>query len=222
MLKTMPKTFLAAAAALSAVPALAHDADKPFDGPFVGVQAGWQQDNLNFTNSFDDSENGVSGGGVLVKKPSFTYGAQVGYDKLVTPSIVLGVEGSITGVTSAAQFGDAAGNAYSWSVGRTLTASARAGYRVLPKGLLYLRAGYTNASFTIDDPVASEHQNRDGVLFGIGYEHAIAGPVSARIEYDYSHFGHGDLPGIATDTAATTANGDYDRHAVTMGINFRF
>lgn len=212
----MYKLVFPAVALLCAAPVLAAPG-APFEGPFIGVQGGWQQDNLDLTTS----TGGVSAG-VLVQKPSFTYGAQVGYDHLLTPRFVLGAEGSITGVTGAHAFDDAAGNAYSLLVGRTLTASARAGFLVIPKGLVYARVGYTNASFNLGDPVGHDQKDRSGLLFGIGYEHAIAGPVSARVEYDYSHFGSGSLPGTATDIGADAASGDYDRHAVTLGVNYRF
>lgn len=212
----MFKIVFPVVAMLCAAPVLAAPA-VAFNGPFIGVQGGWQQDNLDLVTSAAGTSSGV-----LVKKPSFTYGGQIGYDHLLAPRLVVGAEGSVTGVTGSHVFGDAAGNAYSLAVGRTLTASARAGFLVLPQGLAYVRVGYTNARFNLSDPVGQNSKDRSGVLFGVGYEHAIAGPVSARVEYDYSHFGSGSLPGTATNIGADAASGDYDRHAITLGVNYRF
>jgi len=65
--------FSAMAVAAVTAPAAAQEATK-FDGPFVGVQLGWQQDRRSATSStVPPSTTRVTGDGLV-------YGGQVGYD----------------------------------------------------------------------------------------------------------------------------------------------
>ena len=101
---------------------------------------------------------------------------------------MIGVEGSVTGDTGSATGVDAGGNSYNASFGRTFDATGRVGYVVNPTGLFYGRAGWTNAQFNLTDPVQTASNTRDGYLLGVGYERTLARHLSARLEYDYSHF----------------------------------
>ena len=212
----MIKPILAAAAALVAVPALAAPA-APFNGPFVGVQGGWQQDLQRFD---------VGVGGVDYRdhnrQSGFAYGGQVGWDFRLAPRFVVGVEGSATGRTGSTDFGDGLGNAYRLKDGRTLTASARVGFLVAPETLLYARGGYTNARFIVDAPNDRAAGNRDGSVVGIGLEQALTRSVSARVEYDRSQFGHDYYDDIAASVGADNASARYRRNAVSAGVNLHF
>ena len=196
--------FAALAAAAVAAPAAAQDASA-FNGPFVGVQLGWQQDRQSLeTSTVPQTVTRASGDG-------FAYGGQIGYDATIGSNFVLGVEGSITGRTGTNRF-----PTFDLEAGRTINATARAGFLITPQSLLYARGGYSNARFDIRNPNGPS-ENRDGYLLGVGFEQSLARNVSARVEYNYSDYGNDTLPGVG---GPTTLN--YHRHAVMTGLNFRF
>jgi len=209
---------VAAVLALTAAPAFAQSSDpSPFNGFFAGVQGGWQQDRQRL----DVTDNGVLSS-ATAKKSGLSYGGQFGYDLRLTPNVVAGLEASATGRTGADNYVDGFGNSYRLKSGRTLGASARLGYLVSPGGLVYGRAGYANARFNLDTAGGRISEDRDGYVLGVGYEQVVARNVSARVEYDYSRFGSDDLPGLATNVGADSARLNYNRNAVTAGLNFRF
>jgi outer membrane immunogenic protein len=192
------------ATAAVAAPAAAQDA-RNFNGPFAGVQLGWQQDRQSLeTSTVPQTVTRASGDG-------FAYGGQIGYDATLGSSFVLGVEGSITGRTGTNRF-----PTFDLEAGRTINATARAGWLITPEGLLYARGGYSNARFNIRNPNGPA-ETRDGYLLGVGYEQILARNVSARVEYNYSNYGNDSLPGLG---GPATLN--YHRHAVMTGLNFRF
>lgn len=200
----MFKLVFAGALALAAVPALAQTADNAFNGPFVGVQAGWQQDKLNVdVNNIDFS----------AKSDGFAYGGQIGYDFRAGTSVVVGLEAALTG-----RSGDASIAGFDISTGRTINVTGRLGYLVDPQGLLYARGGYSNARFSADDGFDGGSINRDGYTIGAGYERMLGTNVSARLEYNYSNFGSEN----AVDDFNNQAEVEFDRHAITAGLNFRF
>lgn len=205
----MFKSVIAAAAILAAGPALAQTAPvEPFNGFFVGVQGGWQQDRqtLQSTTGSIVTES-------TAKSDGFSYGGQFGYDFRLSPSVVLGAEVALTG-----RSGDSNFSTFDLSQGRTISATARLGTLVGPAGLVYLRGGYANARYTLDDRISTFSENRDGYTVGAGYEQMVGQNVSARVEYNYSDFGSDQLG----TSFGNQAELDYSRHAVTAGLNFRF
>lgn len=195
--------FCAIATAALTAPAAAQDADR-FDGPFVGVQLGWQQDRRSATAGVvPPTTTRVTGDGLA-------YGGQLGYDANIGGA-VLGVEGSITGRT-----GGNGSAALDFETGPTINVTARAGLLVSPKSLLYARGGYSNARFSITNLVGNS-ESREGYTLGAGYELLLTDTISARVEYAYSNYGSDTLPGIG---GAAVIN--YRRHGVTAGFNLRF
>lgn len=211
----MFKIMFALAAVAAAAPVLAQDAPQAFNGPFVGIQGGWQQDrqSLELNNSGVISSASQS-------KSGFGYGGQIGYDFRLSPTVVLGAEVDLTGRTGRSNIGGTAG--YDLKQGRTIAATARLGYLVQPEGLLYVRGGYSNARFTLSDATGSDSTNRDGYQIGVGYEQQLRQNVSARVEYAYSGYGRTNVFDLAQNIGATDANVKYTRNAVTAGLNFRF
>jgi outer membrane immunogenic protein len=212
----MFKSIFAAAAVLVAAPALAQGAAETFNGPFVGIQGGWQQDRQTLRATDLGLESRATN-----KNDGFAYGGQIGYDFRLSPSAVLGAEVAVTGRTGDGLLDDGV-DSVSLSQGRTISATARLGYLVSPEGLAYVRGGYANAQFKIDDGIDEISQDRDGFTVGAGYEQMLAQNVSARLEYNYSDFGKDDLPFIAAGLGVDNAELKYRRHAVTAGLNFRF
>jgi outer membrane immunogenic protein len=197
--------FALLAGAALAAPAVAQDAAKNFNGPVIGAQLGWQQDRQSLTTSTVPPTTARASGDGLA------YGGQAGWDFQVGSSAVLGLEASITGRTGSNRF-----PTFDLEAGRTINATARAGWLITPEGLLYARGGYSNARFNIRNP-AGASETRDGYLIGAGYEHMLAKNVSARVEYNYADYGNDNLPGIGGG-----ARLNYHRHAVMTGVNVRF
>jgi outer membrane immunogenic protein len=191
------------AAAAIAGPAAAQDAPN-FNGPYVGVQLGWQQDRQSLVTGT------VPPVTARAKGDGFAYGGQIGYD-FNLGSAVVGIETSLTGRTGTNNF-----PTFDLEAGRTINVTGRAGFLVSPDGLLYARGGYSNARFNIVNPVGPA-ETRDGWTVGAGYEHVLGRNVSARLEYNYADYGDDLLPGVGGG-----ARLNYHRHAVMTGLNFRF
>lgn len=204
----MFKFVFASALALAAVPTLAADA---FNGPYVGIQGGWQQDRQTVRLT----TNGVTARATN-RNSGVAYGGQIGYDLRLSPGTVLGAEVALTGRSGSGTLDDGIGPV-DISQGRTIAATARLGYLIDPQGLLYVRGGYANTRFTVDDGFGADSGNRDGFTAGAGYERMLGSNVSARLEYAYSDFGSEDLAGIVD-----RADLKFNRHAVTAGLNYRF
>ena len=199
----MLKSAIMAAAMLVAVPALAQEAPDNFNGPFVGIQGGWQQDRQALV------QNGMTGANT--KADGFAYGGQAGYDFRMGANVVLGAEVSLTGRTGKANYAN-----FDYTQGRTINANARLGYLIMPRGLVYARGGYSNARFTLEDSFGRGSYNRGGYMIGAGYEQILSRNISARLEYGYSDFGS------KVFFTSSLTNLDYSRHAVMAGVNYRF
>jgi outer membrane immunogenic protein len=201
------KRIVSSAAAIALAMGLGTAASaEPFNGPFVGVQAGWNQDDL----ATPSTELGT----VLVDRSqdAFTGGVFAGYDHKVNPRVVLGAEAGIQFGIDDSVVRDTGTSLVTLDPKRAIDLSGRAGYLVTDNTLLYARGGYTNARIktSIDDAAgfSSATENRDGWLVGGGVEHALSDNVSARLEYRYSDLSEGD--------------GKFDRHQALFGISYRF
>jgi len=209
----MLKFAIASLVFLVAGPVVAEEAPDSFSRIFAGLQAGWQQDRQTLGGATTSNGSNSSSG--------LAYGGQVGVDFRFTSALVVGAEVAFTGRTGSGVL-DLAGNPYNVGQGRTIAATGRLGVLVSPLDLIYLRGGYANANYTLDDGTNPQiSANRDGYMIGAGFERWLADSISARIEYGYSDFGSdGFFGGIAAPN--TVAELHYRRHAVTMGMNFRF
>ena len=212
--------FAAVAAVLAAAPVAAAPGDvAAFSGPFVGIQGGWQQDRLSLTST-DGFGNYAYG---HRNADGFAYGGQIGYDYRLPSNLVLGGEVAVTGKTGHDNLIDSFGNLTSERYGRTVDVTGRLGIVFGPYGGLgYVRGGYSNTRILLTDPVARNGYDRDGYTVGAGYEQGITRHVSARLEYDYSDYGHGDAGPTAADYGLAGANERLHRNAVTVGLNYHF
>ncbi|ETI63324.1 hypothetical protein C100_13185 [Sphingobium sp. C100] len=177
-----------------------------FDGPFVGVQSGW--------NSYEvrNVETPLGVAAINDDQQSFTAGVYAGFDHRLTDRVVLGVEGSLDTTNDDRLHGSTISGSYTLDPKYSFDLTARAGFLVTPATLVYARAGYTNArveTMVADDAgTASETHNQDGWLLGGGMERQLTEKVSARMEYRYSDLSEGD--------------GKFDRHRVLAGLSYHF
>lgn len=192
--------------ALIAVGTAAPAAAQPFEGPYVGAQAGWSQNKLGSVETdlgiatIDDSRDAA------------TAGIFFGYNLQPTGKVVLSAEGAVNfgfddGLSRSQKDASAAINPeYGFDVG------VRAGYLVTDKTLVYARGGYENIRTRVQildlyGPRRGK-DNLDGWSVGGGVERAVTDRLSARLEYRYSDLGGGETR--------------WDRHQVLAGVAWHF
>lgn len=151
----------AALAAGFAAPAMAQD-NAAFTGFHVEAIVGYDNVDLSGVKNPD---------GVL-------YGIGAGYDVAVG-GVVLGIEADATDSTS--KFKLAGPDV---ETDRDLYIGGRLG-TVVGSGLLYVKAGYTNARL---EQNGFGGANGDGVRAGLGYEYALSGKSFVKVEYRYSNY----------------------------------
>ena len=218
MRKLVLTALAASTAAVVATPALAQSGG-PFDGPRIGVIAGY--DGLRPGRGADSdisSDNGADG---------FLYGVDAGYDHQMG-RFVLGAEGEISGSTAKTADDPDTTDALGYGrvkAGRDLYAGVRAGYLVGPSTMLYAKGGYTNARLDLTaadgTTTTGQHFNLDGYRLGAGVEQAIGSNTYAKLEYRYSNYGNARLE-YANGANTNNLNVDTDRHEVVAGVGFRF
>ncbi len=90
--------------------------------------------------------------------------------------------------------------------------SARAGYVVGEKNLVYVRGGYANTradvSRTLANVTTTGKQTFDGWFVGGGVERKLTDTISARLEYRFNDF--------------DANNSKYQRHQALVGVAYRF
>ena len=218
----MRKFVLAAAATaavVSAAPAFAQDA-APFTGPRVGVIAGW--DHLRPGSSEDSYYRHQNADG-------FLYGVDAGYDIQAGRSLVVGVDGEVSGSTAKVD-SDPYDNSDDFGYGRVkagrdLYIGGRVGFLASPRTLIYAKGGYTNERLDLTshngDVETGQHFNLDGYRVGAGVEQQLTPRTYAKVEYRYSNYTDARLEfpnGANTDNFDV----DTDRHQIVAGVGFRF
>jgi outer membrane immunogenic protein len=148
-----------------------------FNGPFIGVQAGWEQNKLDDPFSIITDES---------KRSGVQYGVNAGYDMKLTESFVLGVQADL-GFTTGSDTRILGTSIARLKPQRSFDFSARAGFLAAPSTLFYVRTGYSNARFKLEETVNAVKNriagNSDGWMLGGGLEHAFTDKISGRLEY---------------------------------------
>ena len=134
------------------------------------------------------------------------------YNQKVGERIVLGAEAGISAGFDDELRGLSGGNALTIDPRYSFDLTARAGYLVNDKTLVYLRGGYANtrvrATLASDTDVVTTSDNLDGWLVGGGAERALTDDISARLEYRYTDLG--------------SDGGEFDQHQALVGISYNF
>ena len=201
--------LLAAGSAVAfTVPAAAQD-DPDFTGPRVEALVGYDSVRPGSTVDIDNADE------VDQSIDDVTYGFGLGYD-FDMGSAVIGVEGEYMRSEAKTDFDTTGFTTYGISnidAGRDLYIGARAGLKVTPRTLGYVKAGYTNARVRVDyeDGTAgtvadfTDRTNLDGVRAGLGAQIGLGPNAYLKTEYRYSNYQDG-----------------VDRHQVVGGLGFRF
>ena len=176
-----------------------------YDGPYVGVTAGWERGEIADRIETQSITGEVS-------RDALVLGGYAGYNHKVTDRIVIGAEAGFSATVDDQIRAASAGKSLTIDPRYSFDLSARAGYLVTDQALVYVRGGYANnrVRTTLDGltgPVTAS-DNLDGWQLGGGVEYAITDRISARAEYRYSDFG--------------TNGGQYDRHQTLVGVSYNF
>lgn len=221
----MKKTaFLIAAGAIAAIgtPAMAQDAvNEAFTGPRAEVLLGYDISKAGSTADNDANENDDQ------SIDGFNYGVGLGFD-FAAGGVVLGVEGEYTGSTAKTEFNDGdfegigIGNV---ETGRDLYIGARAGVLANPDLLIYVKGGYTNASYNLRTRGGTTNLDRDfrtdGYRVGAGAEYAMTENTFAKLEYRYSNYSDAEID-FDNGDEVSVPDVDIDRHQIMAGFGLRF
>ena len=170
MSKYLIAALVVSAAAITA-PAMAQDTDQSFSGAHVEALGGWDR-----VQGEGQHDNGV------------LYGVGAGYD-FRSGNAVFGIEGEASDSTQKQNVGGLTEHA-----SRDLYVGGRAGFVVGGNNLLYAKAGYTNARYSVsgtDTGVDLAHGNLSGVRVGAGVEHQLSNHTFLKAEYRYSNYEQG-------------------------------
>lgn len=202
-MKKFAAALLIAGLAASAAPASAE----AFDGPYVGVAAGFTRDEVGPALPQDVTISGDRG------QDAVYFQGFAGYNLAVAPRVRLGTEAAF-GIGADDNFVASNTNAsldidpeYSFEF------TGRVGYVVSDKLMAYARGGYQNARVEFElaeagSTVLRDKDNLDGWLVGGGLDYAFGDHLSTRVEYRYVDLGN--------DGAS------WDRHQVLAGVAWNF
>lgn len=213
--------LLAAGSAFAfTVPAAAQD-DPDFTGPRIEALVGYDSLRPGSTVDIDNNDE------VDQSIDGVNYGFGAGYD-IDMGSAVLGVEGEYMRSEAQTEYDTTGFTTFGVSnidAGRDLYLGARAGLKVTPRTLAYVKAGYTNAKMNVlatDNTTDVETDlNLDGWRAGAGVEKSIGTNTYAKLEYRYSNYTKADFQ-FANGTVTDTFDVDTDRHQIVAGVGFRF
>lgn len=170
----------AATAAVIATPAMAA----PFSGPYVGVEFGLDNYEVQAEDVFvaGDEYDGLSGNGVVG-------GIFAGYDVAVGNAF-FGLEGRAS-LSDAGLTIDSTVDSLRIRAKESFGATARAGVMLNANTGVYARAGWANTKFKANLNGVRDSDNEDGLVLGAGLQSRIDPAASVRVEYvrtDYDDF----------------------------------
>ena len=191
----------------------------PWAGFYIGGQVGWvgTDDRLLFSNGAPT---------LHVERDGFVGGGHLGYN-FQRGSIVFGVEGDFEGTDLHRHVRSAAGITSEGAIDSDWEGSIRGRLGVaVDRALFYATAG---AAFTRVDvkggplggPLISNSESVSGWTVGGGVEFAIARPLTMRIEYRHTDFGHHDVS-LAPTFAGVTERVELSEDAVRFGLSYHF
>jgi outer membrane immunogenic protein len=194
------KTILFGVAAILAAAAPAAAAS--FDGAYAGVSVGYNHDKVGPKLDGVPLTRGI-------ERDSAMVGIFAGYDWTIGAHLVLGGEVALNGPADNKLRSDRGIIPVTIDPRLAVYLSARAGYLINDKTLLYVRGGC--ASVRIHSSVGQAgvmSSSLDGWHAGAGLEYAVGKHVNARVEYRY------------TDVGGSGSN--YQRQQALFGMSYRF
>lgn len=192
---------------------VALPAETPMTGLYVGVNLGEAFQGLWFNDvDFDPPQD------YLFSKESLTAGISVGYDLLLTPNVVAGIELRYDHFGAEFEpFEDPLSGNVLATIEDSTTAAVKLGYRVDNNTQIYgiVGGGFTRVSafegFGFDEVT----EGVGGYVLGVGIETRLMDSVTASLDARYFR---------ATDTFTTADGYEFEPRyfAVTAGLKYRF
>ena len=177
----------------------------------------------------DFSSRDPVGGNSTGQASGWLAGVQLGYNYQIG-SFVLGAEGDVSFADVKNVVDDPLGLGGGQAVLKNdyfATLAARFGY-AFDRTLLYGKAGvaWTRDKFNVTDGVGGFGNgtfNRTGWMLGAGLEYAFWNNWSAKIEYNYLHFGSvTEMLTTGGGLGATVPSVSLNTHLLKVGLNYRF
>ena len=203
-------------------------------GFYVGLQAGWQGFQYDYTLSTPFNLIGKNS----ANSSGFVGGAHVGYNYQIN-SLVLGLEADIEYAGGgknvspgySAFFIPAGENGLDWGPQVQGSIRARLGFAVdralfyATGGVAFLRTSttyYNNVYINSSLPYSyKSSETMAGWTIGAGVEYALSNSWSARLEYRYTDFGDSSkIPAIGS--GRLSYKNDLTSNAVRVGVSYRF
>jgi len=191
---------LASAPASASASASAPASAKDFDGFRIGITAGYNHDKAGPKLNAVPLTRGL-------KRDSAMIGIFAGYDTVIAPHVLLGVEASLNGPADNKLHNDRGAVPITIDPRLAVELSARAGYLVNDKLLAYVRGGCSSLRLRTTVESASTSTVQDGWHAGAGLEYALSGRLHARAEYRYTDFG--------------SSRATYQRQQALIGVSYR-
>lgn len=203
------------ATSVFAGPALAAD----FAGPRAELRGGWDRTTLDL--HYDDGIDSFKEDG---HDDGVNFGAEVGYDAPIGPSMIAGGYAGVEFATTK-ECSEIFGNDEAClKLGRNFTVGARLGGKISPAAMLYIKGGYSNGQIKAtyensDDPSwnGSDRASRGGFHFGLGGEMAFGPNTYVRAEYVRTNYNDYDYSDSDFDIRL-----DAHRDQLILGFGARF
>jgi len=213
--------LLAAGSAIAlAAPAMAQE-NPTFTGPRVEALVGYD---INKPGSSQDIDNADD---LDQSMEGASYGVGVGYD-FAMGSALIGVEGEYMGSSAETDYDTAAFETFgvgNVEAGDDLYVGLRAGILASPRALVYVKGGYSNASYNVLTSDGTTNTDTDidldGWRVGAGAEYALSNNLFVKGEYRYTNYGEGEVEG-PNGGESDRFDIDMDRHQVMLGLGYRF
>lgn len=187
---------------------VALPAETPMTGLYAGVNLGQSFQGLYYNPNFVDRQE------YLFSEQSLTAGITVGYDFLLTPNVVAGVE--LRYDHFGADFEPLLPDNVLATIEDSTTAAVKLGYRVDNNTQVYgIVGGGVSRVTAITGFFDEATESVGGYVLGVGIETRLMDALTASLDARYFR---------ATDTFTTDDNSDFEPRyfAVTAGLKYRF
>lgn len=186
--------------------AFTPSADRPWSGCWGAANLGYGMQTSQYTTTANLTLEEAAKGA--------TYGVGVGCDVQASQFVF--------GVMADMDWTRADGNVAAWD--SQWAASARAGYLLMPKTLIYGLIGYTklDGGFVFDQFATTFTTDFRGLTLGGGIEQMLASGWAIKAEYRWVDLGDATTPLGVKDGLADETKVDNNLHQVRLGLVYRF
>ena len=200
-----------------------HSFAAPYDGFYIGGQAGYASTNTKLDRGDRPSPDLDANGGIV--------GVLAGWGTQFNPNWYIGLEAQFNWMGGLEGDEHLVGNEYGWEADSQWGISARLGYLVSPATMIYGRVGYVQASADMYvhipgiDPALTHYldvDDSDGSEFAIGVEHDLGNNWTVRGEYTYTDYGNADVTATVAGDRFEFGHLESDAQSFRIGVSLNF